>query len=230
MDIAGVDGRALVRLLAETAAVPGGFLVKKTYLLDGLCELVGADEWRWARVLPDPRPQLLAGFRRTFSLTALPVSSESAATDDWALRSSSDSTGMIFSRRLLAPDQWGIIALCRQVGRPPYSTRERQLANLVLEEVPWLHAAEWPSRPSAPEADLSPRLRVVLEQLLLSRSRKQIASELGLSLHTVSGYVRDIYRRFQVRSHRELLRQSQATSGRILAWVSGLILSHWILK
>ena len=41
------DARALVRLIGEVAALPGGHARKKRYLMDGLCQLIGADAWAW---------------------------------------------------------------------------------------------------------------------------------------------------------------------------------------
>jgi DNA-binding CsgD family transcriptional regulator len=46
--LAEADVRALVRLLGEVAALPGGHAEKKRHLMDGLCGLIGADAWVWA--------------------------------------------------------------------------------------------------------------------------------------------------------------------------------------
>ena len=60
------DARAMVRLLGETAACPGGHQEKKRFLMNGLSELVGADAWLWAltcRLTPG-EPQIHVGFVR----------------------------------------------------------------------------------------------------------------------------------------------------------------------
>ena len=54
---------------------------------------------------------------------------------------------------------------------------------------------------------LSAQMRLVLEMLLQSYSRKFIADHMGISIHTVSGYIKEIYRHFLVHSHAELLRR-----------------------
>jgi DNA-binding CsgD family transcriptional regulator len=52
---------------------------------------------------------------------------------------------------------------------------------------------------------LSPRMRSTLDALLEGDSEKQVAARLGLRTSTVHGYVRDLYRRYGVRSRGELL-------------------------
>jgi DNA-binding CsgD family transcriptional regulator len=54
---------------------------------------------------------------------------------------------------------------------------------------------------------LSPRLRETLQCLLDGNSEKSIATRLSLSPHTVHGYVKLIYRHFQVKSRAQLLSQ-----------------------
>ena len=55
--------------------------------------------------------------------------------------------------------------------------------------------------------ELSPRLRETLDCLLSGSSEKGIAQELRISPHTVHGYVKLIYRHFQVKSRAQLLAQ-----------------------
>ena len=98
------------------------------------------------------------------------------------------------------------IGLYRSTDREPFNARESRLAHIVLSEVPWLHAQGWPEDHGAEVPKLAPRARLVLELLLQSHSRKQIAAHLGISENTVAGYVKAIYRQFNVRSHTELLR------------------------
>ncbi len=99
------------------------------------------------------------------------------------------------------------IALYREVGSPLFDARDSRIAHIILTEVPWLHAQGWPEDRGAEVPRLAPRTRLVLELLLQSYGRKQIAAHLGISENTVAGYVKDIYRQFDVRSHTELLRR-----------------------
>lgn len=52
---------------------------------------------------------------------------------------------------------------------------------------------------------LPPRTREVLELLLKGRSEKEVARELGLSVHTVHVHVKQLYRKLEVTSRGELL-------------------------
>ena len=61
--------------------------------------------------------------------------------------------------------------------------------------------------PDVRAKELSPRLRETLDCLLAGSSEKGIAQELRISPHTVHGYVKLIYRHFQVKSRAQLLSQ-----------------------
>jgi DNA-binding NarL/FixJ family response regulator len=52
---------------------------------------------------------------------------------------------------------------------------------------------------------LRPRLRQVMDELLLGASEKQVAQRLQISPHTAHGYVKELYRRFGVCSRAELM-------------------------
>lgn len=99
------------------------------------------------------------------------------------------------------------IGIYREVGRPAFSERESRIAHIVLSEVDWLHEDVMPNHPDEGVASLSPRLRQVLNFLLTGKTRKEIATELDLSIHTLGDYIKEIYQRFGVRSHPELLRR-----------------------
>jgi len=51
--------------------------------------------------------------------------------------------------------------------------------------------------------ELSPREREVLDGLAVGHAYKQIADQLGVSIHTVRNYIRRIYEKFHVRSRTE---------------------------
>lgn len=87
----------------------------------------------------------------------------------------------------------------------------RSVALTLLEETDaegWVLAVEdrtpGTGRASIP-ADLPPRLRRLLERMLLGRSEKALARELELSAHTVHEYVKQLYRRLGVGSRAELM-------------------------
>ena len=118
-----------------------------------------------------------------------------------------DIAPIILSARQLTEECVSIIALYRPAAQPMFSERERKIAHILLSEVPWLHAAGWPEDLGAKTPMLSRQRRLVLNLLLEGGSRKMVADQLGLSIHTVSDYVKDIYRTFGVQSHAELMRR-----------------------
>lgn len=63
--------------------------------------------------------------------------------------------------------------------------------------------AWWLGRPPVPK--LPPRLEQVLRELMNGSSEKQIAHKLGMSIHTVHDYVKQLHHRFGVNSRGELL-------------------------
>lgn len=113
--------------------------------------------------------------------------------DDW-----------LTSVRYLADDTWCCLTLWRRAGRPPFADREIALLDLALAGVRWLHPRISEAIPAQVFVDFSPRQRMVMAYLLDGLSRKQIASTLGLSTHTVNDHIKTIYDRFQVNSATEL--------------------------
>jgi len=100
----------------------------------------------------------------------------------------------------------GCIVLHRQQGRPPFTLGEIRPIHDLLSVLDRLHIADWiPSAPAPSDEGLPPRPREVFALLLGGHPRKEIADTLGLSLNTVHGYVRDIFRYFGVNSHAELV-------------------------
>lgn len=94
----------------------------------------------------------------------------------------------------------------RDWGDTPFSAKDRRLlryAHLCL--LRRLRDSALAQRRIAAEFDLSPRLKQTFQLLLGGDGVKKIADELGVSLHTVNGYVKTVYRRFNVRSRVELI-------------------------
>jgi Bacterial regulatory proteins, luxR family len=100
-----------------------------------------------------------------------------------------------------------MIGLYRKSGRPLFHERESRIVHVLLSEIPWLHEHGWPDDRGVRVPSLPVQMRLVLEMLLQSYSRKVIADHMGISIHTVSGYIKEIYRHFLVHSHAELLRR-----------------------
>lgn len=100
-----------------------------------------------------------------------------------------------------------IIGIYRKRDKPLFNQRDKQIAHILLTEVSWLHTRGWPEDLAVQAPSLSPRQRLVLNLLLEGRSRKAVAEKLNLSVHTVSDYVKEIYKALGVQSHVELMRR-----------------------
>jgi DNA-binding CsgD family transcriptional regulator len=114
---------------------------------------------------------------------------------------------LIFSGHPLDEESFSQIAIYRKQGKPEFGMRETQMAHIVLSEVPWLHALGWPQDRGVSIPKLTPRQRVVMNLLTDGMSRKEMANVLGISEGTVSGYVREVYKHFGVRSQTALVKK-----------------------
>jgi len=105
------------------------------------------------------------------------------------------------------------IGLYRKTGRPLFTDREARIMHILLTEVPWLHEMGWPEDRCAKVPTLSRRCWLVHEMLLQGYSRTRIAKHLGLSLHTINGYVKEVFRILDVHSQPELIAKFQSGDG-----------------
>ena len=99
-------------------------------------------------------------------------------------------------RRLLAD-------LCRFIGVRIGAVDPESLGFPPL--APPVQVSDSGQEPPQPAGELSPRQEQTLKHLLDGASEKQVARKLGLSQHTVHGYVKALYRRYGVSSRAELL-------------------------
>lgn len=111
---------------------------------------------------------------------------------------------LVLSARKTISDQLSAVVIFRHFDKPLFTERESRIAHIILSELSWLHESSWPNYPRHEVSALSPRQTSVLTSLLQGRSRKEIANDLDISVHTVSGYVKEVYRHFHVKSHAEL--------------------------
>lgn len=122
-----------------------------------------------------------------------------------ALWKKADIGSLMLSGYPIDDNSLSAIAIYRRVDDTPFTERDKLIAHIILDEVPWLHMTGWPEDRGATVPQLSPRQRTVLNLLLDGLGRKQIADQLGITENTVSGYVKDIYRHFSVNSQAELM-------------------------
>jgi DNA-binding CsgD family transcriptional regulator len=112
---------------------------------------------------------------------------------------------VIMSLRPLDERSSSTIAIYRHYNRDEFTSRESRIAHIILTEVPWLHEQGWPEDRGVDVPKLSKRQRLTLNLLILGRTRKQIASNMEISVHTAQGYIKDVYRIFRVSSQGELM-------------------------
>lgn len=119
----------------------------------------------------------------------------------------------ILSCRPVDPTTLSTIGIYRRPGRPAFTPRDSRIAHILLSEVPWLHEQGWSADRDSKIPKLSPRRCTVMNFLVHGRSREEIARHLGLSRHTVDGYVKDVFRHFHAHSLPELIARFQAGDG-----------------
>jgi DNA-binding CsgD family transcriptional regulator len=112
---------------------------------------------------------------------------------------------VIMSLRPLDERSSSTIAIYRRYHRPEFTERESRIAHIILTEVPWLHEQGWPEDRGVNVPKLSQRQRLTLNLLILGRTRKQIASNMDISVHTAQDYIKEVYRHFRVNSQGELM-------------------------
>lgn len=118
-----------------------------------------------------------------------------------------DLAPLILSYWPTGPTEMSGVVLFRRFDQEFFSERESRMVHIVVSEVPWLHDESWSRRSGCDGFSISPRLNTVLNLLLQGHGRKQIATQLGISINTVNGYAKELYRRFGVHSQAELIRR-----------------------
>ena len=119
---------------------------------------------------------------------------EPAGLDDFLM------TGMRVPQQIVST-----LGFHRRLGRRRFDERERLIASIVATEVEWLHCIGIPEIGLAAVDQMSPRLHQVMLLLASGRSRKELAGELGISLHTANEYIAAVYARLGVHSRAELM-------------------------
>lgn len=111
---------------------------------------------------------------------------------------------LLHTRAAVGYGELGIGLGIHRTGRTPFSNRELQLADVLNQQLPSLYSL-LRSMPGASDNQLPTRYKRVIERLKHGDSVKQVAQSLGLSPHTVQGYVKEIYRHYGVTSRSQLL-------------------------
>lgn len=116
---------------------------------------------------------------------------------------------VMLSARKVKNQGLSFIAMYRPQQEGPFGHREARLTHLLLSEISWVHEGENEEVQLQHHDSLSPRKRQVLNFLLEGFSRKEISTQLEISEHTLSGYIKEIYKEYQVHSQTELMHTFQ---------------------
>lgn len=106
--------------------------------------------------------------------------------------------------RYATPRVWSCLTFLRSAGKPPFSDGECSALDLIGTSVSWLQNHTYPSDQQTSVSGLSRRNLEVLHLLLDGRSRKEIASIMGLTTHVVNDCMKQIYSHFGATSATEL--------------------------
>ena len=120
---------------------------------------------------------------------------------------------LIMSLRPMEGGGVNAIRIYRTLDEPHFTDREAKIAHILLSEIPWLHFSAFPNEASHQITTLYPRHRTVLNLLGEGWSRKKISEHLGISVNTVHGYVKVIFKHFCVHSQSELLARFTRSDG-----------------
>jgi DNA-binding CsgD family transcriptional regulator len=100
---------------------------------------------------------------------------------------------------------YSMAAYCRSPDNSSYTGRDREILDCIFQHVTWLHVSSSTAVDASPLAQLSKREREVLQLLLEGHARKEVATRLNLSAHTVADYLKVIHKKLGVTSRAELL-------------------------
>ena len=228
------DLAAVVRIMGDVIAVPGNLTQQRRLLMERLCEWIGADAWLWCLADYTPDRQLghagllhggfddsrFAVFLEAINHPAMEEVSRHSALElqehgchitrglrqlelpGARLMDSAAGTLMLSLRPMETGGITGI-GMYRNIGKPEFTRREIRIAHILLSEMPWLHFHSFPEQMIITR--LYPRHRTVLNCLCEGWPRKKIAAHLGLSLNTVHGYTKEVFKHFGVHSQSELV-------------------------
>lgn len=244
------DARRALQLVSELRELPPSASVRANHLIDGMCELIGAQNGLFA-LMSDFRkggdPQVIesvtGGDFSSIAQRGFAEYVDSEVVKDPLVEATIHDCykPLVLSRRQHVSDrEWygsahvsefrkqftlvddsiyayfplskpGLIAgigMNRAWGDRPFGERELNLVDLMHDQLEWLYRQfEQEAGGGLPldKRPLSPRLQQTLARLIAGDSQKQAAKRLGLSVHTIHDYVKELYLRFGVNSRAELL-------------------------
>ncbi len=110
----------------------------------------------------------------------------------------------LFSRYRLPGPSISCVGFHRATSKAPFSERDIAIVDSVIGHFDWLHRDLCEGDREKYVSKLSPRERQVLRCLLRGQHKRTIARHLSISEYTVGDYVKDVYKKFDVKSQAEL--------------------------
>ena len=163
-----------------------------------------------AVVVVDHEPELLELLRRTLVVEAYRILATTSSTDDGWLADNGHIDlvlgDLVISIHPASPGAIRVVMTGEVADRGSDTTwTSSELRTMIRRALAarLQHSARAIGRPS--EVELSPRLQQTLDALMTGASEKQIASQFGISHHTMHQYVKTLFRRFGVTSRAELM-------------------------
>lgn len=115
-----------------------------------------------------------------------------------------DMDEMLASVHYYQNDCWFHVAYVRRPGIVKFNADEVAIVALAMENIAWLQPRAGDALPPEAFVGLTSRQRVVMLLLLDGQSRKQIAAQLQISLHTVNDHAKAIFDHFNIQSVSQL--------------------------
>jgi DNA-binding CsgD family transcriptional regulator len=99
---------------------------------------------------------------------------------------------------------YSALSFYRRLDQSAFCPRHVRMVHAVFQNAAWVHRDAAASPEFGSFLKLTPREREVMQLLLSGESRKELASRLAISEHTVADHLKVIYRKLGVRSRAEL--------------------------
>lgn len=125
--------------------------------------------------------------------------------DDSSLWESAEIKGILTFVRALDHRIFSSIGIYRRPSVGEFTSREKQIAHILLSKVPILHVEKTSKECLVTFSTLTHRQRTITALLIQGYVRNRIASYLGISPHTLSDHIKSIFQRFGVHSKAGLI-------------------------
>ncbi|MGJ8673747.1 helix-turn-helix transcriptional regulator [Rubritalea sp.] len=209
------DQVALLNIFGATASSHQTITEKKDTVFNQISGLINSDAWFWCRVSDsnvvegsectnyDGGGSLAQYVQSMLHSNILQMFlAQEVGNQRTMIINDGGPFSCIYSIRMMKDGTTSLFVSFRTMANEAFAERDSLLLNATLDYLPLAHEYIH----DAKKLSLTPKMQLVLKSLKEGHSRKQIADQLMISVNTVSAYVRDIYREYDVHSHAELIR------------------------